>query len=509
MGVADILRHVTDRLVHYLKRELEIELGKLRDRFHEKSLVRIFIENRIYKRIEECETYEAVKTEVLAGLEPFLEQLQREVSEQDIEKLLQIQIRRISRFDLNKNREELDHILAAIEQVSLSLQNLTEHTIKYLREILRKYGKNFPRRTKITDLQEVDAREVALRNIKVGHDRKNQFIGAAVRNSNKSEDPLLCSEFDRLVLLKGDGSFKVVPVPDKLYVGPVKYLFVADRSQVYSMLYRHRKSKRHYVKRFKIDRYIMDREYRTIPKGCIVEAVYTNHGVVLRGEFKNRKKGSDDFIEVDFNQVELRSTTARGFKVYDREIESFSQIKRGSPAPNTQDTAADQNDAADTEDNKSATESPSTTARKDAGHDQAISAAASAPSKPTPGKAKPSPKKPGEQRSKNTPAKTTPPPAKTSRPVKPAREKTEKAAPKQGGKQTKAKGATPKKDKPSHKPGPSPSAPDDKPTPKLKTRQTASPPEPAQTAPKQEKGGDRKTPSGRILIDEETPFFLE
>ncbi len=333
VGVSDVLRHTTDRLLAYLKRELEIELGKLHDRFHERSLIRIFIENRIYKRIEECTSYEAVVGEVRAGLAPFRDQLRREIGDQDIEKLLQIQIRRISRFDLDKINDELNDILARIEQAKQALDQLVEYAVSYLKGVLKKFAKEFPRQTEITDLQEVDAREVALRNIRVGHDRQGHFVGSEVRNSNKSEDPLLCSEFDRLVLLKGDGSFKVVPVPEKLYVGAVKYVFVADRNQVYSMVYRDRKTRRHFAKRFRIDRYIMEREYRTVPKGCLVEAIYTNYGVVLRGEFKHKSKGGDEAAEIDFEYVEMRSTTARGFKVSDREVASFTQVRRGSATP--------------------------------------------------------------------------------------------------------------------------------------------------------------------------------
>ncbi len=336
MGVNDILRHITDKLLEYLQRELQIELDKLHDRFHDKTLARIFIENRIYKRIEESETYPKVISEVRRGLEPFRKQLKREITDEDIEKLLQIQIKRISRFDLNQNQAEIERIIKAIGETEEALANLTDHTINYLKALLKKYGKLFPRQTKITDLEEVDARKVARRNIKVGHDRKNHFLGSNVRNSNKNEEYLLCSEFDRLILLRSDGSFKVIPVPTKTYIGAVKHVFIADRQQVYSMIYRDRKTKRHYVKRFKIDRYITKREYRTIPKGCVVESVFTNQGVVLRAEFKHKSKGSEDFQDIEMDNVEMRSTTARGFKISSREISSFSQIKRGSsaaPAP--------------------------------------------------------------------------------------------------------------------------------------------------------------------------------
>lgn len=333
MTVSQILKESTDQLVDILKRELELELGKLEDRFHEKTLAQIFIENRIYKRIEECPTFEEVVGEVHAGLAPFRDQLTRDVTDEDVGKLLQIQIRRISLFDINRNREELKDILARMDEVRQNLAHLTQYAIDYVKGLLKEYGGNYPRRTKIEDLEDISARDVALENVKVGHDRINHFIGSEVRNSNKNEEMLACTEFDRLVLLENSGKYKVVPIPDKLYVGAVKYLLKADRDQVYSMIYRDRKTSKMYVKRFRIASYIMDRQYRCLPKNCIIEAFYKNYGVVVRCEFKHKIAGTDDFVDVSFNDVELRSAGARGFKISDRPIKSITQVRRGSLTP--------------------------------------------------------------------------------------------------------------------------------------------------------------------------------
>ncbi len=352
VGVTEVIEYTTDRLVEYLKWELEIELGKLQDRLHEKSLVRIFIENRIYKRIEECETYDKVIAEVHAGLEPFKKDLNREVTDEDIEKLLQIQIRRISRFDLNKNQDEIDATLKAIEETEHHLANLTDYAIDYLKALREKYGKLFPRQTEITSMQEVDARKVALRNLKVGYDRLHHFVGTEVRNSNKNEDPIQVSEFDRLILLESNGKLKVLPVQDKVYVGQVKYLFRADKEQVYCMVYRDKKTGKHYAKRFRIDSYIMDREYRTIPKNCIIENIYTNYGVVVRCEFKHQVRGADDAMDLVFDQVEMRSRGARGLKIHDREISNFSIVKRGSAEPPEGEREGDDEDVDELRDTK-------------------------------------------------------------------------------------------------------------------------------------------------------------
>ncbi|MDT8389981.1 MAG: DNA topoisomerase IV subunit A [Lentisphaeria bacterium] len=333
MTVTQVLKDSTEQLVRILNLELELELRKLEDRFHDKTLAQIFIENRIYKRIEECPSYEDVMAEVHAGLEPFKDRLKRAVSDEDVEKLLGIQIRRISLFDINKNREELEAILEQIKTVKHHLTHVTEYAIEYVKGLVKKYGHLYPRRTTISDLETVDVKEVALANVRVGHDRMGHFVGSDVKNSNKNEEVLTCTEFDRLVLLKSDGQFKVIPIPEKVYVGPVKFVLKADKSQVYSMIYRDKKTGKYYAKRFKISSYIMEKEYKTLPKNCIIEGFYTNYGVVLRCEFKHKSANADDYVDVDFNDIQLRSSGARGFKISDRPIGNIIQLKRGSQTP--------------------------------------------------------------------------------------------------------------------------------------------------------------------------------
>ena len=333
MTVSEILHHNTDKLVFYLRRELEIDLHKQNERFHQKTLVQIFIENRIYKRIEEAESYERVMAEVREGLEPFRDQLRRDVTDEDIERLLQIQIRRISRFDIDKNRKDIDDILKRIKSIKHHLDHLTAYAVAHLQDLLEKYGDLYPRRTRIQELSEVDIRRVALKNLKVGHDRQGHFVGTQVKNSNKNEDYLACTEYDRLVLLRSDGSFKVIPVPEKEYVGTVKYVLKSHKPQVYSMIYRDKKRGTYYAKRFRIDRYIMNREYRTIPKGCIIENLYTNYGLAVRLQFKPNKRLKRDHADVDFDEIPMRSTGARGLKVADHPVQSVVQLRRGSPTP--------------------------------------------------------------------------------------------------------------------------------------------------------------------------------
>jgi len=342
MTVGEVLQLNTKKLLADLKKELEILLTKLNEKFHEKTLAQIFIENRIYKLIEECNTYQLVITEVHKGLIPFKDMLKRDVTDEDVEKLLQIRIKRISRFDIDKNRQELDEIVAQIKETKYQLEHLTQFTINYLQTILNKYGKNYPRKTRLKQLEEIDAREVARENVKVGHDRKQQFIGSEVQNSNKNDEYLVCTEFDRLVLLRTDGTYKVIPIPDKIYVGAVKYLFKADKEQVYSMIYKEKKKEKiiYYAKRFRIDKYIMDKEYSTIPKNCSIVSLSTNYGVELKCELKENKRLKSLEVPVIFDQIPIRATSARGFKITNYPVENISVIKRGTSfAPQIEEIA--------------------------------------------------------------------------------------------------------------------------------------------------------------------------
>lgn len=333
MTVSEILNRVTERLVDNLGRELEIELQKLQEKFHEKTLAQLFIENRIYKRIEECETDDLVRQAVFDGLTPYRHLLPRDITREDVDRLLELKIRRISRFDIEANRRDLDEILVKLEQTWKHLRNLVSYTTHYLRQLKSKYGAAFPRHTVIEEFERVNVREVALQNLKVYHDRVSQFVGSAVKASNKDAEPLACTEFDRLVLLRSDGVVKVIPVQEKAFVGPIKYLFKADKMQVFSMLYREKRTGKWYAKRFRIGSYILEKEYATIPKGCVVEAVYTTYGVVAQLALADTARSKGQSVEVDFNVVELRSLGARGFKVTERDIAGITLLKRGSEEP--------------------------------------------------------------------------------------------------------------------------------------------------------------------------------
>ena len=261
MTVSEVLRENTDQLVHLLKRELEIREGKLQDDLHYRTLERIFIEERIYKKIESCKTNEAVTAAVRDGFKPFEKELLRELVDADIERLLQVRIRRISLFDINKHREETEKIKGELAETRKHLKNLIKYAIAHLEGLLAKYGPIYPRLTKSSRYDEVDAREVAFKSFKVAYDRESGYVGHKVSGEEYRMD---CTKFDKLLLVFKDGSYKVVELPEKLFIGPdLIYCGLPERERVFTLVYSDREA--NYLKRFTFGGTILEKLYRCIP----------------------------------------------------------------------------------------------------------------------------------------------------------------------------------------------------------------------------------------------------
>ncbi len=261
MTVSEVLRENTSQLVHLLQRELEIKEGKLQDDLHYRTLERIFIEERIYKKIESCKTNEAVTAAVREGFQPFEKELLRELIDADIERLLQVRIRRISLFDINKHREETEKIKGELAETRKHLKNLIKYAIAHLEALLAKYGPLYPRLTKSSRYDEVDAREVAFKSFKVAYDRESGYVGHKVSGEEFRMD---CTKFDKLLLVFKDGSYKVVELPEKLFIGPdLIFCGLPERERVFTLVYSDREA--NYLKRFTFGGTILEKLYHCIP----------------------------------------------------------------------------------------------------------------------------------------------------------------------------------------------------------------------------------------------------
>jgi len=345
MTVSQVLQSNTEKLVNDLKKELEIDLLKQENLFHAKTLEQIFIEERIYKTIEECESFEAVISAVTAGLSPFRPLLKRDIVQEDVEKLLEIKIKRISRFDINKSRLEIQEIVDKILVILDHLCHLRKFTINFIQSLLTKYGAQYPRLTQMDTFKHIDVKNVALKNVKVSYDRGSGMLGSSV----KADETLACTEFDRLVIFsKKDGLVKVIPIPEKLYIGKGMEVYKADKKQMYSIIYRDKKKDTVFAKRFMVSRYILEKEYEAIPAGCRIDKIYTTYGVVVRCEYEPAKRQQISSCEINFDDISKRSLTARGFKVTDKKVKKYTLLERGSDTPTVvQEALTENKDVAD------------------------------------------------------------------------------------------------------------------------------------------------------------------
>ncbi len=261
LTVSEVLRENTAQLLDTLKRELELREKKLLQDMHVRTLVRIFVENRIYKKIEQCKSIESVHESIHEGFKPFRKELLRDLASEDLQMLLDVRIRRISLFDISKHREEMDRIQGELTETQKHLKNVPKYAVGHLQRLLDKYGPVYPRLTKSSRHDEIDAREVAFKAFKVAYDRESGYLGYKVSGD---EFKLECTKFDRLLVLFKDGHYKVVELPEKLFVGPDLYFCtLPERDRVMTLVYTDREAS--YIKRFIFGGTILNKEYFCIP----------------------------------------------------------------------------------------------------------------------------------------------------------------------------------------------------------------------------------------------------
>ena len=317
LSVSEVLRYNTAKLVDDLRREYEIELGKLNDKLHYKTLEQIFIEERIYKNIEEQETYEKVIASVYRGFKPFTDRLVRELTDEDVERLLQIKIKRISRFDINKSRKEIQEILDRIEEVNAYLSNMKKTTIGYIKGLLKKYSKGRERRTLIKEITTVKASKVAVRDLKLGYDPESGYIGTNV----KHPDAVPCSNLDKILLFTKD-HYKVIPVPEKMFLEEkLLYWGVLNRELVFNVMYREQTDGIAYMKRFKVEKFIMDREYPYIienSKVLVLKAGDPPPKVRVFYPKTGRVRITNE--DIDFADMMIKGSSARGNRVSSKAV---------------------------------------------------------------------------------------------------------------------------------------------------------------------------------------------
>jgi len=262
VGVSEMLRRSTDHTVELLTKELENQLQELENQWHFSSLERIFIENRIYRDIEEVATWEGVIEAIRKGLKPFTSMLKRAVTDEDIVRLTEIRIKRISKFDIDKAQQKIEALEDEIEKVKYSLANIIEFAIEYFTKLKNDYGKGRERKTEIKTFDDVDARKVVIRNTKLYVNREEGFVGTSLRKDEYVAD---CSDIDDIIVFTEDGKMIVTKVDTKTFVGKnILHLAVfkkKDSRTIYNMIYQDGKSGTSYIKRFAVTGVTRDKEY--------------------------------------------------------------------------------------------------------------------------------------------------------------------------------------------------------------------------------------------------------
>lgn len=361
MSVSEVLHHNTDKLVTDLTRELEIDLARHKEKLHARMLEQIFIEERLYKNIEEKTTYESIVETVETSLLPFREELIRAVTLEDIERLLEIRIKRISRFDIEKQQKEIRAIRKEIKAIEKSLKDMVGYTISYIDGLLDKYGAEYPRLTEIKSFKEVSVRKVAISNLSVGYDSETGFIGHQVKPcENFNEMAVTCSEYDRLILIYSTGKYKIVPVTDKIFVGSdIEWFGKVSKGLVFNIVYREGKENLVYVKRFKMPSFIMEKEYELFPpnKRSKILLLLFGNGKYARANLMPSPRAKSNIIDIDFDEYLIKGAAAKGKRLSNRVVRRIyettekmqAEIKKNLSLPGITE---DQNNSAEEPDKK-------------------------------------------------------------------------------------------------------------------------------------------------------------
>lgn len=338
LGVSDVLRHNVDTARELLRKELEISLSEVKELLHFASLERIFIEQRIYKdsRFEEGETIEEVIAHVHSRLLPFVKDLVRDITDDDILRLLEIKMKRITKFDSHKADELIASYLDRIAEIEGNLSHLTEYAIAWFESLKAKYGDAFPRRTVIRGFDNIEATQVAEANEKLYINREEGFIGTSLK---KDEFVCNCSSIDDIIIFYRDGRYKVVKVAEKLFVDKnILYINVfkrGDERTIYNAIYQDGKGGTFYMKRFSVTGVTRDKEYNLTmgTPGSRVSWFSANpngEAEIVKVTLKPKARLKTLQFDVDFSELAIKGKQSRGNIVTRNEVHRFSLKERGA-----------------------------------------------------------------------------------------------------------------------------------------------------------------------------------
>ena len=335
IGVDEILRLSTERTKSLLGKELEIRLAELNEKWHFSSLEKIFIEKRIYRNIEESETWEAVLAAIDKGLKPYKKLFRREVTEEDLVRLTEIKIKRISKFDSFKADEEIKGIEKELKQVAYDLKHLNEYTIAYFQNLLKKYGKGRERRTEIKGFEEIEVKQVAATNAKLYVNYAEGFLGTGLK---KDEFVCECSDLDDIIAITRTGKMMITRIGDKKFVGK-DIIHVAvwkknDERTAYNLAYYDGGSKRTYVKRFNVTGVTRDKEYDLAQGTPGTKVIYftansNSESEIVKVQLHPNSTARIKEFEFDFATIDIKGRSSIGNILTKFPVRKIDLVEKG------------------------------------------------------------------------------------------------------------------------------------------------------------------------------------
>jgi topoisomerase-4 subunit A len=335
MGVSEMLKYSADQTVGLLKAELNIRMGELQEEWHMSSLEKIFIEEKIYRDIEECETWESVIEAIDNGLDPFKPKLLREVTREDIIQLTEIKIKRISKFDARKADEHIKGIETELEEVKNHLKNIIPYAINYFKQIKKKYGKGRDRKTEIRSFDTIEATKVVANNAKLYVNYKEGFVGTGLK---KDEFVCDCSDIDDIIIIRKDGVFMITKVADKVFVGNdilyVQIFLKNDERTIYNVIYQDGKDGHLMAKRCAITGLTRDKEYnltrgRAGSKIMYFSANPNGEAEVIKIHHKPKPRLKKLVVDFDFGQMNIKGKSSMGNIVTRNPVHKIALKEKG------------------------------------------------------------------------------------------------------------------------------------------------------------------------------------
>ena len=335
VGVSEMLRHSTNLTVELLKLELEIRLNELEEQWHFASLERIFIENRIYRDIEDEETWEGVISAIDKGLQPYIQHLKRAITTDDITRLTEIRIKRISKFDIDKAQQKIEALEDQIEETKGYLATIIDYAIAYFKRLKADYGKGKERKTEIKVFADVDATKVVIRNTKLYVNREEGFVGTGMRREEYVCD---CSDIDDIIVFTKAGKMMVTKVDTKTFVGKniihVSVFKKKDTRTIYNMIYKDGKGGASYIKRFAVTSITRDREYDLTKGKLQTNVLYFSANPNGEAEIVSvllRQVGSIKKLkwDVDFSDISIKGRASKGNIVTKHAVKRIELKEKG------------------------------------------------------------------------------------------------------------------------------------------------------------------------------------